>query len=66
VRAQTIYGTTYNVRNLNAFGPALGDEDILNVGIEMAQASSLNGGRGSAKNGLLILSTDSVSCCGSR
>ncbi|MNC68641.1 hypothetical protein D3C75_1192640 [compost metagenome] len=58
-------GTTDNICYLNAFGLALRDEDILDVGIEMTQEPSLNGGSGSAKYGLLILSTGSMGCFGS-
>ncbi|WP_413705306.1 hypothetical protein [Pseudomonas sp. Pseusp16] len=66
VRLQLLNGAIEDIPYFNAFGPALRDKDVLDVGIEVTQASTLNGGGGSAKYGLLILSTGSMGCCGSR
>jgi hypothetical protein len=66
VRLQLLNGAIEDVSYLNAFGLALRDENILDVGVEMTQASTLECSSWSAKNGLLILSTDSMGCCGSR
>jgi hypothetical protein len=58
--------TTDDAPYFDAFGPALRDEDVLDVGIEVMQASALNGGGGPAENGLFALSTGSMGCCSFR